>query len=442
MTRDRRERSLVNVTESGSGTEGVGRAAVERTRASRAAMQRRVLPFWVTAIVVVAYLTASKPPYAGLHGRSLALSLALGGFVVGLTGTRHVVLVRRASTRVYLPFLLVLVLSSSMLVWLQPRGIGVIGFLGAGVLVLMGRVIQGRVRVLVAAACCLAALTAAALTGKQPDRFRWESLLVSVLPFLVYLLLTSVFIWHRQQQEQTERLLLELDQTRGAELRAVTLAERQRLARDMHDVLAHTLSGLTVQLEGIRLLALSEGDQKVASAVDRAHQLAKNGLAEARQAISMLRGDELPGPERLAGLADEFAADTGIPCRFTESGDVVGLRAEVKLALYRVTQEALTNVRKHAHPDRVEVRLEYQGNAVAGGPGQSNAVAGGPGQSNAVLLWVRDFGAGPPEPSGSGAPPGSGYGLAGMRERAELLGGTLTAEPTEDGFLVELRVLA
>ncbi len=147
----------------------------------------------------------------------------------------------------------------------------------------------------------------------------------------------------------------------------------------------------------------------------------------------MLRGDELPGPDRLAGLADAFAVDTGIPCQFTSRGTLVELRPEVKLALYRVTQEALTNIRKHSHPDRVRVTLEYL--------------------SGDVDLAIQDFGAAPLSLAGSssdgGSPAGSylggsgaGYGLAGMRERAELLGGTLTAGPTDDGFRVELRVAA
>ena len=85
-------------------------------------------------------------------------------------------------------------------------------------------------------------------------------------------------------------------------LRAAALAERQRLARDMHDVLAHSLSGLLLQLEGARLLAVSDpGDERLAGTIDRAHELARSGLDEARRAIGMLRDDELPAARRRGG---------------------------------------------------------------------------------------------------------------------------------------------
>jgi signal transduction histidine kinase len=164
--------------------------------------------------------------------------------------------------------------------------------------------------------------------------------------------------------------------------------------------------------------------ERLASTIDRAHQLAKGGLEEARQAISMLRDDDLPGPESLAALARSFGADTGVPCRYTETGSPRELGPAVRLALYRVTQEALTNVRKHAHPERAEVRLEYL-------PAE-------------VSLAVEDFTAATdaPPPAAAAVASGGGYGLTGMRERAELLGGTLVAVPTGHGFLVQLRVPA
>jgi signal transduction histidine kinase len=138
----------------------------------------------------------------------------------------------------------------------------------------------------------------------------------------------------------------------------------------------------------------------------------------------MLRDDELPGPDKLAALARSFQADTGLPCRYAEIGDPVELRPAVKLALYRVTQEALTNIRKHAHPERVEIHLEYL--------------------RDGVSLAVQDFVAPEDKPAPASAieASGGGYGLTGMRERAELLGGTLTAGPTDCGFRVVLRVPA
>jgi signal transduction histidine kinase len=190
----------------------------------------------------------------------------------------------------------------------------------------------------------------------------------------------------------------------------------------MHDVLAHSLSGLVLQLEGARLMAARERiDPELAGAIERAHHLARAGLEESRRAIGMLRGDDLPGPERLGALAEEFARDSRIPCRVEVEGDERELGSEARLTVYRVGQEALTNVRKHAGAERVELHLGYE-------PG-------------GVRLVVEDFAAPGAAPPDSGSD-GGGYGLTGMRERAELLGGTLAAAPTGRGFRVELWVPA
>jgi signal transduction histidine kinase len=134
----------------------------------------------------------------------------------------------------------------------------------------------------------------------------------------------------------------------------------------------------------------------------------------------MLRDDELPGPERLAALAAQFQRDRDIPCRLVVSGQAHELGSEARLALYRVAQEALTNIAKHAHPERVEMRLAYE--------------------PSAARLTVEDYATA----AGRMAPVGDsgGYGLTGMRERAELIGGTLTTEATRNGFRVELDVPA
>jgi signal transduction histidine kinase len=411
-------------------------AALRQSRASRTALQRRVRPLAFGALVVVVYLSAMKAPHIGWHGEHLALAIILGAFVIGVLVARHTLIVRPGPARIYVPALAVILLSSAALVRLQPDGFGVIGFIATLLLVVNARPQPGRVAFILLGLGGFVFLIPAILTAKETDHSRLLGVAVTVLPFLVVCWLVTLFARIRQQENQTEKLLLELEESRSAELRAAALAERQRLARDMHDVLAHTLSGLTLQLEGARLLALSSGDSRLAGTIDRAHELAKSGLGEARQAIGMLRGDELPGPERLAGLAEAFAADTGIPCPFTVTGETVELRAEAKLALYRITQEALTNIRKHAQPARVEVTLDYSPQEVSLTV-EDCVYPGGddpPGPP-------RDWGEPSPQTPWPGTPRG-GYGLTGMRERAELLGGSLDAGPTGSGFLVRLRVPA
>jgi signal transduction histidine kinase len=191
----------------------------------------------------------------------------------------------------------------------------------------------------------------------------------------------------------------------------------------MHDVLAHSLSALALQLETTRLLARDRSvDGDVTRAIDQAHHLAASGLEEARRAIAAERGDELPGPERIGILAEAFGEQSGLPVELEVSGEPRELAPDARLAVYRTAQEALTNVRRHATPERVEVRLDYR--------------------PESTVLVVEDHAApGVPAPVGLRGPAG-GFGLTGMRERAELLGGELIAEPTAQGFRVELRLPA
>jgi len=191
--------------------------------------------------------------------------------------------------------------------------------------------------------------------------------------------------------------------------------ERQRLAREIHDVLAHTLTALSVQLEAARMLLGAAGNEsKAMEAVDRAQHLALGGLEETRQAVAALRGDQRPGPESLAELVAGFEHQTGVPTHLAIEGTPVALKPDAGLALYRTAQEALTNVRRHADADEVKVRLRY--------------AAGG------ATLTVSNRGRQKPaEASG-------GFGLTGLRERASLVGGTLESGPISDGFEVSLWV--
>jgi signal transduction histidine kinase len=214
----------------------------------------------------------------------------------------------------------------------------------------------------------------------------------------------------------TQRLLAESRAARKAEAESAALAERARIAREIHDVLAHSLSAQTVHLEATRLLIERGADrEQVLERVRAARRMARVGLAETRQALSALRGDMAPVEEFLRELLASEGALLEV------QGEPRTLPAEAGLAVRRVAQEAVTNVRKHAPGATFRVRLEYR--------------------PEEVELECRDFGGGRPVDNSLGAS-GAGYGLRGMRERAELLGGALEAGPEEEGFVVRLRVPA
>ncbi|MFG3199664.1 sensor histidine kinase [Streptomyces sp. NPDC048208] len=209
-----------------------------------------------------------------------------------------------------------------------------------------------------------------------------------------------------------QRLLAQERAAREAEARSAALTERARIAREIHDVLAHSLSAQMVHLEAARLLLERDASrEQVLERVVAARGMARDGLAETRQALSALRGELTPLEEFLTDLVS--AADGG---EVTVTGERRALPAEASQAVRRVAQEAMTNVRKHALGAEVRVRLDYS--------------------DHQVTLDVRDRGGRPGELAASGG----GYGLLGMRERAELLGGSLDAGPDEEGFVVTLKV--
>ncbi|NEA65010.1 histidine kinase [Streptomyces sp. SID12488] len=209
-----------------------------------------------------------------------------------------------------------------------------------------------------------------------------------------------------------QRLLAQERAARVAEAESAALAERARIAREIHDVLAHSLSAQLVHLEAARLLIERGADRdRILERVVAARGMARDGLAETRQALSALRGEMSPLEDYLSELVGA-TDDVGV----TITGERRPLPAEASQAVRRVAQEALTNVRKHAPGAKVQVRLDYS--------------------EHQVSLDVRDSGGSPGELTGMGG----GYGLLGMRERAELLGGSLDAGPGEKGFVVTLRV--
>jgi signal transduction histidine kinase len=205
---------------------------------------------------------------------------------------------------------------------------------------------------------------------------------------------------------------------RLTEQQNLVLAERSRIAREIHDILAHSLSAQLVHLEGARLLMVSGRTDEALDRIERARGLARSGLEETRRALATLRGDIPPMDVVLRELAEEHRVLADAACEVNIEGEPQDLDAKASLAVIRTAQEALTNVRKHAPGAKVTIALRYR--------------------SGWCELEVTDSG-GRTEP-GPLAASGGGYGLVGMRERAELIGGTLEAGPAGEGFRVLLRV--
>jgi CheY-like chemotaxis protein len=215
--------------------------------------------------------------------------------------------VLQASGGLYWASLGLLLVSSAVLLWAQSGGAGIAGLIACALL--GGRRLSGWLGL----ALVLAGFAGLTAVVVLEDRTAGPWALVGVVAFGAFYGMTYLANRLGEANEQAERLLTELERTRAAEARAAGLAERQRLAREMHDVLAHSLSGMMLQLEAARMLAAADpADPRLPDVIERAHHLGNAGLAEASRAIGMLRDEELPGPERLPGLAARFAQDRGV----------------------------------------------------------------------------------------------------------------------------------
>lgn len=181
--------------------------------------------------------------------------------------------------------------------------------------------------------------------------------------------------------------------------RLATAQERNRVARDIHDGLGHSLTVVQMQVKAARAVLPSD-PAKADEVLAKAQQQAEAALGEVRRSVRALRESRATPPlaEALQALADETSA-AGVPARLSVSGMERPLPDETREALYRAAQEGLTNVRKHARATRVDLVLDYA--------------------DAAVRVEVRDDGAGAPDH------PSPGFGLLGLRERAEHVGGRL-----------------
>lgn len=264
----------------------------------------------------------------------------------------------------------------------------------------------------------------AAINSRDPNFDSWGEVAFGVVAF------TSVWVWgdsrrlRRQQLEMVQERAERAERERDERARDAVREERGRLAREMHDIVAHSVSVMVVQAGAARRL-VERDPGAAAEAAGQVEATGRDALQEMRRALGVLRAEagatggdaasRLPQPS--LGDLDilvEGYRDAGLDVRLRTDGDVRPLPSGVELAAYRIVQEALTNTMKHAGPARAEVRVGFG--------------------DDALSIVVADDGRG----AGFG-PTEEGHGLAGMRERVAAYDGDLQAGPHPGGGF---RVLA
>jgi signal transduction histidine kinase len=393
--------------------------ARERGDAQRQAL--RPLGLLFVAVVVTASFLVRLDPAPGLSGAGLGISIVLVVYAASVLTAISVRWARRGPAA-------------------QAVAAGLIGGCGVALAVLQR---HGPVEIAPSmgvwiAAVRLPAASAAAVSGAitaalavavgLTEHPAAPSAITAILVCLLLAVIGQFIRRSRESQDRTELLMAQLQDAREAEAQAAALAERTRIAGELHDVLAHSLSGLAIQLQGARKLAAREQvSDGLQATIERSAELTKAGLADARQAVGALRGDRLPTLDRLSALIEDFRRDTGADATLRIDGTSRALPAEASLALFRGAQEALTNIARYAPGAATSVIVSYQpGRTVVTVEDHARRQDAAAGKAKAVLL----------------AEAGGGHGLAAMAERAQRAGGTARAGPTADGWLVELEVPA
>ncbi|MFL5864856.1 MAG: sensor histidine kinase [Solirubrobacteraceae bacterium] len=389
------------------------RVSEARARAAeRLHRQRQSLrPLGWAVILIVVLGSANSKPVPALQGKALAVLLVLCVFVATLLiATRegfpeHSLALQGA-------VLAVMGAAGVAIAGLQPRGATGVA---AGVAVFMAVTrLPFAAGVAVGGALTVALGVATALAGSSSSAVAAGALVTVLLGLVAQFLKQS-----RESQTQTEILLAQLADARDEQVRTAAIAERGLIASELHDVLAHSLSGAAIQLQGARKVAEREGaTPPLTEAIDRASELVKAGLANAHQAVGALRGDALPTVAQLPSLIGSYRDDMNLDVTLRIEGEARTVPTDRSLALYRGAQEALTNVARYAPSACTEVTVCYEQDRTR------LSVDNGPSDT------VPHQGL------------GGGSGLEGLRERIKQTGGTMSAGPTADGWRVEIEVPA
>ncbi|MCA9960097.1 MAG: sensor histidine kinase [Anaerolineales bacterium] len=384
------------------------------TPSSAYQQQRQTLPVGVTLIFVLVTLTAYVPTLfaSELHhwpiGR-LLLFFALGFAYLAMGTKGWDLLVERTHSLVYAAVYfiiqaaivsttiwLTITLSNTTWVMMMPIVGQTLVFSWLGSLIISA---------LLLASFALQLLANGASLSELP------STLISLGTGMLFVLIFSyVAIREEAARNEIERLATELQDAnrklREYAIQAEELAttkERNRLAREIHDSLGHYLTVITVQLRAAQAV-LEKDPERALNALQKSQQLAQDGLTEVRRSVASLREspiDNLTLLDAVSELINDSRA-AGIVTEFTAQGTERVLSPQSKLTLYRAVQEGLTNARKHAHASRVDIILDFQ-------------------DPDTTQLTVADNGVGTSKTDG-------GFGLLGLQERVQLLGGTMRVE--------------
>ncbi|MER6981788.1 sensor histidine kinase [Streptomyces carpinensis] len=271
----------------------------------------------------------------------------------------------------------------------------------------------------------MCAATLAQIRWPQPDSSALGQVAVAIfqtVPFALAWVLGDSMRTRRAYFAQLEERAARLEKEREAQAKVAVAAERARIARELHDVVAHNVSVMVVQADGAAYVLDAAPDQ-AKKALETISSTGRQALAEMRRLLGVLRtgehqegGEYVPQPdvEQIKELVEQCRS-SGLPVDFRIEGTPRPLPSGVELTAYRIVQEALTNTRKHGGPNAgASVRLVYFDDGLG--------------------LLIEDDGQGAPhELYEDGGADGQGHGLIGMRERVGMVGGTLDAGPRPGG---------
>lgn len=330
---------------------------------------------------------------------------------------------------------LLLAVSSIALLWRTSRPLVVLGVTLAASLMwdVIGLALGPSLAILVALysvgryigddRTSVLAATAAVILAVADDLIEVES--ASTIAVSVGIVLLAWYVGRRMKGRRQYLALLEeraeyLERERAAEAQRAVAQERTRIARELHDLVAHKVSMITVQAGAAQTVAARDPERAV-RAMEAIEEAGREALGELRQVLGVLRTEGQQELSPMHGLVDipRLVSDmrqAGVDVSLSSDGAPHVVSTRVELAAYRIVQEALTNVLKHGGPNpEAEVRLTSD--------------------DGMLTIEVTDRG------SGVSSLPGSGQGLVGMRERATLLGGTFESGPRPGGgFRISVRL--